>query len=208
MSSNKKKKSLMKGYIGVKFKAVQLSKKNLKDALKLYPIFKRVCEKLKENNMTSANAGNMSIRHQQKGFFITSSGSNLGCLEDNEITYVENCNLRANQLIYKGQIPPSSETMMHYLIYKNRPQAKAIIHAHDEFATQPEMLEREVFETEKEEPYGTVELAEMAIKTFEKAKQIIVLKNHGYVAIGKDLDEACDIIVKKHLKLMEKSKKH
>jgi ribulose-5-phosphate 4-epimerase/fuculose-1-phosphate aldolase len=95
---------------------------------------------------------------------------------------------------------------MHWLIYKNRPEAYAIIHAHDEFATRPELLVGEVEESEREEPYGTLELAHMAIATFRQDRRIIVLKNHGYVAIGPDLNRTCDLIVDTHLKLLGKQK--
>jgi L-fuculose-phosphate aldolase len=99
---------------------------------------------------------------------------------------------------------PSSESIMHWLIYRNRPEAEAIIHAHDEFATRPELLAGVVEESGREEPYGTVELARMAIATFQRAKQIMVLRNHGYVAIGPDLDRTCDLVVDTHLKLLGK----
>ena len=93
---------------------------------------------------------------------------------------------------------------MHWLIYKNRPEAHAIIHAHDELATRPELLAGDVQESEREEPYGTIELARMAISTFKQDRRIIVLKNHGYVAIGPDLDRTCDLVVETHLKLLGK----
>jgi ribulose-5-phosphate 4-epimerase/fuculose-1-phosphate aldolase len=91
---------------------------------------------------------------------------------------------------------------MHWLIYRNRQEAEAIIHAHDEFATRPELLVGVVEESEREEPYGTVELARMAIATFRRAERIIVLQNHGYVAIGPDLDRTCDLVVDTHSKLL------
>ena len=83
-------------------------------------------------------------------------------------------------------------------------KARAIIHAHDEFATRPELLAGEVEESKREEPYGTIELAHMAIETFQRAERIIVLKNHGYIAIGPDLDRTCDLVVHTHLKLLDK----
>ncbi|UCG63484.1 MAG: class II aldolase/adducin family protein, partial [Deltaproteobacteria bacterium] len=112
----------------------------------------------------------------------------------------------AERVVYDGPLKPSSESIMHWLIYANRPKARAIIHTHDEFATRPELLAGEVVESLREEPYGTVGLAHMAIEAFERAKPIIVLKNHGYIAIGPDLDRTCNLIVSTHLHLLEKSR--
>jgi L-fuculose-phosphate aldolase len=184
MSDVQKKKKLMHGYIGVKFQADKLSEGLPFEDADLYLAFKRTCDRLEAYDMTPANGGNVSIRHGN-GLLISASGSNLGCLEKNELTF-------------------SSESIMHWLIYQNHPEAQAIIHAHDEFATRPELLAGEVEESKREEPYGTIELAHIAIVTFKRAKQIIVLKNHGYVAIGPDLDKTCDLVVDTHLKLLGK----
>ena len=114
------------------------------------------------------------------------------------------CDAETEFVSYKGPVNPSSESIMHGLIYQKRPEAQSIIHAHDEFATRPELLEGEIEESEREEPYGTVELAQMAISTFRRAESIIVLKNHGYVSVGNDLDSACDLIINTHMKLISK----
>lgn len=119
---------------------------------------------------------------------------------------MEHCEVETERVFYHGPLKPSSESIMHWLIYSNHPQTHVIIHAHDEFATRPELLIGEVDESEREEPYGTIELARMAIVTFQRAKQIIVLKNHGYVAIGPDLDRVCNLIVHTHLRLVGKRK--
>lgn len=204
MNKKAPKKCLMEGYVGVKFNAVQRAKRAPFDVRAFYPAFRRVCERLKENDMTCANAGNLSVRHQD-GLIVTSTGSNLGCLEKNELVFIDQCNADEEKVFYYGPIKPSSETIMHWLIYQKRPEALAIIHAHDEFATCSKLLEGRVHETGCEKPYGSVELARTAIETFERAERIIVLKNHGYVAVGNSLDEACDLVVATHLKLSSAS---
>jgi len=153
--------------------------------------------------MTPANGGNVSTRFGE-GFFISAAGCNLGCVEENELIFVERCDVEAECVLYDGPMEPSSESVMHWLIYGNRPEAQAIIHAHDDFATRPELLAGVVGESEREEPYGTIELARMAIETFQRAERIIVLKNHGYVAMGPDLERTCDLVVETHLRLLGK----
>jgi len=197
------RKQLLEGYGGVKFQPIQRSDKLRPEVADLYVVFKRTCDRLKAQEMTPANAGNLSIRLGD-GFFISASGSNLGCIEENELILVEGCDVEAQRVLYHGPVEPSSESIMHWLIYRNQLEARAIIHAHDEFATRPELLAGVVEESEREEPYGTVELAQMAIATFRRAERIIVLRNHGYVAIGPDLDGTCDLVVDTHVKLLGK----
>jgi len=205
MNDFQKNKHLLEGYVGVKFHAVELSSALMSEAADLYGAFEAACNRLRSHGMTPANAGNLSVRHGA-GFFISSSGCNLGCIEMEELIFVEKCDAEAEEVLYRGPSKPSSESIMHSLIYEHRPETGAIIHAHDEFATRPELLEGEVSETEREEAYGSIALARMAIETFKSKERIIVLKNHGYVAIGPYLHSACDLVVKTHLRLLGKAK--
>ena len=197
-------KQLLDGYVGVKFKALLISRKLPPGAADCYDAFHRTGMRLRKHGMTPANGGNVSVR-LGGGFVITSSGCNLGCIEKNELVLVERCNVRSESVHYRGPRKPSSESMMHWLIYRNRPEAGAVIHAHDELATRPELLAGKIEESQREEPYGTIELAHMAIDTFKRKERIIVLKNHGYVAVGPDLDQACDLVVDTHLRLLDSS---
>lgn len=194
-------KKLMEGYVGVKFKAIQLPGNPPVDITDYYPHFKSVCDRLRDNDMTDANAGNMSCRYDS-GYIITSTGSNLGSLEKDELVCVERCDVEAEEVYYFGPKEPSSETLMHWLIYSERPETNAIMHAHDEMATRSDLLSGRVEETEREEPYGSLALARLALKTLKGGKKIIVLKNHGYVAIGQNLEMACEMIVQMHHSLL------
>jgi ribulose-5-phosphate 4-epimerase/fuculose-1-phosphate aldolase len=205
MNEGRTTKRLLNGYIGIKFEAIQRSEELPCETTDLYRVFKRTCDRLKAHNMTAANAGNLSIRYTD-GLIISASGCNLGRIEQDELIFVEHCDAGTKRVLYRGPIKPSSESIMHWLIYEDRQDAQAIIHAHDEFATRPELLAGAVEESKHEKPYGTIELARMAIETFQRAERIIVLKNHGYIAIGPDLDRTCNLIVSTHLRLLEKSR--
>lgn len=63
-------------------------------------------------------------------------------------------------------------------------------------------------ETDREEPYGTVELAQICLETFRKGNDIIVLKNHGYVAIGSSLTRTTDAIINMHHHLLQLKEKN
>ncbi|CAB1080158.1 hypothetical protein D1AOALGA4SA_7846 [Olavius algarvensis Delta 1 endosymbiont] len=191
-------KEIMDGYVGIKFRTILLDSEVTFDIDDIYPLFQKTCSLLKQHGMTHQNAGNISIRHNG-GLIITTSGSNLGSIERDEIVDVRKCSIEDSVVEYMGPTVPSSEAFMHSMIYNCSPDMNAIVHAHD-----PQTLTQaatEIDTTEKEVPYGTLELAHMACHTFLKADKIIVLKNHGYVAVGKDLDEAVDLVVATHLKI-------
>lgn len=195
-------KELMDGYEGVKFKAIQLSSDMPLVVKALFSIFNHSAQQLKKYGMTPQNGGNISLK-MVDGMVITSSGSNLGCMEEDEISYVRKCSVEDRVVEYDGSNVPSSETFMHYLIYQLRSDIGGIVHAHDpatsRFAT------ASVKETAKEEPYGTLDLAKIACDTFSKNEDIIILKNHGYVAVGQNLEEAINLIVSTHLKIVQEN---
>lgn len=194
-------KEIMDGYVGVKFKTILLDTKVTFNADEIFSLFQKHCKRLKRHGMTQQNAGNISVRHGA-GLIITTSGSNLGSLEQNEIVYVQKCSIEDSTVEYMGSHVPSSEAFMHFMIYECRPDVQAIVHAHDHETLNQAMVEIET--TEREVPYGTLDLAQLSCDTFLKADNIIVLKNHGYVAVGMDLKEAVNLVIFTHLNIKEK----
>jgi len=196
-------REILEGYVGVKFTPLRLSDRHPEWCFDLYPDFKSNADRLRENGMTPKNGGNMSVRCAS-GFAITASGCNLGIMETEEVIYVQDCSLSEKTVRFEGLRKPSSESFLHHMIYRSRPEALAVVHAHDP-ATAEVPLSDDLEETPREEPYGTVELARLAIETFRKDRTIIVLQNHGYVAVGRSLTEAVDTIISIHLNLLKKS---
>lgn len=189
-------KSILDGYIGIKFEAVLIDKKLPSKCKEYIPFFKENGKILFDNDMAPANGGNMSLRYE-KGFLITASGCNLGHIEDNEITYVEEYSLKDKLVKYRGKRLPSSETFLHGLLFNEKKDILSVIHAHDKVATSMD-LTGVIHETEREEQYGTVELAKLCLEIFREGSDIIILKNHGYVAAGSSLSSATEVIVKMH----------
>lgn len=193
-------KPLMDGYVGVKYRSVPLSNRLPAEGVALEDTFRRCGARLAEHGMAPANGGNLSQR-LQRGFVITCSGCNLGLIEPGELAWVETCSLDEQWVRYEGPEPPSSEAMLHWLIYRDFSRAGAIVHAHDELATSGPGV-GQLRQSAREEPYGTVALARAAAETFDAGDEIIVLRNHGYVAQGTDLEHATSIVVQMHLTLM------
>lgn len=196
-------REILDGYVGVKFTPQRLSDRQPAWCLERIPEFKDNADRLREHGMTPKNGGNMSVRGAE-GFAITASGCNLGIMEPGEVIYVRDCALNEKTVRYEGPLEPSSESFLHHLIYRSRPEARAVVHAHDP-ATADAPLGADLEETPREEPYGTVELARLAIETFQEDRTVIVLRNHGYVAMGRSLTEVVDTILAVHKRLLEKS---
>ena len=105
--------------------------------------------------------------------------------------------------IIEGELKPSSETPMHTYLYRNRPDIKAIIHTHAPFSTVLAVINREL-------PIVTQDLAIFASEVVHVApfrlpgsealgkitnkylgtSDVVLLQNHGTLAVGKSLQMA------------------
>src|SRR5580704_5319684 len=137
--------------------------------------------------------GNISARLDADTILITATGTCLGYLK---LTDIVTLNLKSGDVVGEGKA--SSERFMHTEVYKNFPDIKAVVHTHptytNGFFLSNEILEPKTFEakfylgTVKSVPQSTpsVTAMEPVIKEL-KATNIVVLRNHGVVAMGKDL---------------------
>jgi L-fuculose-phosphate aldolase len=142
-------------------------------------------------NGTGRSLGNLSFRFGdgKPDFIIT--GSTLDSKE--KLTHDDFVRVVASHpekmvVTAEGKRDPSSESMMHYEIYKCREDVNAIFHGHDkEIITKAHLLR--LPETAKEELPGSVELLNEVIKILDN-QHFVVMKNHGFLALGKTMNEA------------------
>lgn len=182
-------------YKGTKFKALQIenSAPQHTDLKKL--IF--WCSYFNNSNLAppypGGSSGNLSYRISEQKFIITAGHTAL-CddMEPSDFVIVNNCNIDDFSLQYSGKKLPSSESIMHYSIYKNRPEINAVFHGHS--ADILENAQHFNFKTTQiEQEYGTIELIDEMMKILEK-NNFIILKNHGFIALGKTIDDAGKLI--------------
>jgi len=156
---------------------------------------KEWCERFQRKGLTPEfegnYTGNLSFRSRE-GFVITASGlkskENLG---NDCFVYVKNYDEQGNTVYIEGSRQPSSEAVMHFLIYKTRKEVNAVFHGHnDAIIMNAEKLGFPV--TEREYEPGTIELAKEALKVLGD-KNLIVLKNHGFVSLGRTMKEAGEL---------------
>lgn len=153
-----------------------------------------VCNKLYDRELASGKSGNVSIRLGNY-IAITPTLKAMNDLNENDIVLVD---MKSNVLT-KGK--PSSEVGMHLAIYNKRSDVNAIIHTHSPYTTGFAFSDKKIKRLEGfgeiNNPYvasieyekpGSDELALNASEAI-KNEDVLVLKNHGVICVGKDLNE-------------------
>lgn len=185
-------------YPGVKFKTEFLKKPVPKDPRIAELI--SWCRKFHQHNLApvcaGCSAGNLSFRLEpgKNHFIITGAGLKAkDGLTNKSLVKILDCDLKNKVIKVEGKVKPSSETMLHFALYQNRPEVNAIFHGHC-----PEILKQakklNLAQTEKEASYGSVELVKQALAIL-KNNNFLVLKNHGFVALGKTMEETGQLVL-------------
>ncbi len=148
--------------------------------------------RLYKRGLVELKGGNMSIRvaiGDRDVVLVTPSGAAKDSIDPNDVAAV----MLDGQVIY-GR--PSSEYRLHLEIYKRIGDARAVVHAHNTFATvlregglPLEPFAGEAFNTciswIEYRPAGSRELAEaVASKLAETGCRVAVMERHGVVSIG------------------------
>jgi len=158
----------------------------------------QVGRRLYTAGLAVAKSGNLSARLDNENILITATGTALGQLKESDIVKV---NLAAAKSASGPN--PSSELPLHILVYKNFP-AKVVIHCHppliNGYFAVAKILKAMSFETKfylgdipvipQETP--TVTVPEPVIAAL-KTNNLVVLKNHGTVAIADKFEDALSI---------------
>ena len=153
-----------------------------------------------ERHLLTANDGNISARLGDDKVLITPSGLCKGRMQADDLLLVD---LDGNVLEAKPGCKPSSETPMHLEVYKQRPDVRAVLHAHPVFATVlsvsdspfPVDVLPEVLLTIGEVPttrYATPSSHDdaEAIRELIQNHNALLLRQHGSLTVGKNLDVA------------------
>lgn len=157
-------------------------------------------QRLYNKGLTTCSGGNISLRISEKNMLITPSRTDKGNLSPEEI-----CALDMDGNITISGINISMESKFHMAIYKKRPDINAIVHAHPVYAT-AFSLSDEKFDTSLTgetrallgtpviagyKLMGTEELAAEVSSVCEHSN-VIIMKHHGIITVGKTLFEAYD----------------
>ncbi|WP_308552404.1 L-fuculose-phosphate aldolase [uncultured Peptoniphilus sp.] len=156
-------------------------------------------KKMSSEGLSSGTSGNLSIYLKEEGVvLITPSGIGYFDTTPEDIVVMD---LEGN--IIEGTRKPSSEWHLHTLFYKNKPEARAVVHTHSKFCTTLATLRMPIKAVHYviadagtyEVPcapyrrYGTEELAKVAVESAGESNAVL-LANHGIVVCGKNLKSA------------------
>jgi L-fuculose-phosphate aldolase len=140
----------------------------------------------------ASNDGNISARLDDSRLMTTPKSVSKGFMTPDMLVVVDYEGRKVS-----GDRDPSSELPMHLEIYRNRPDVRAVVHAHPPLATGfavagiplTRAVLAEVITTLGSIPiaaYGTPSTAELpaAVRKYIKAHDAMLLANHGAVTCG------------------------
>ncbi|GAI74016.1 unnamed protein product [marine sediment metagenome] len=150
--------------------------------------------------------GNLSFRlkNGEDSFIIT--GSRVGLkykLSDDCFVAVHSCDLKEGIVFAHGTKEPSSESRLHFAIYNRRKDVNAIFHGHSrEILACPDKLK--IPETKQKAPHGSIELAQSVLEILDD-EFFLVMKDHGFISIGKTMKEAGELTLEMYKKCLDES---
>ena len=171
-----------------------------------YPELRReliaAARQLTEIGILSGMEGNISVRVPEKEHMIISQAG----VKSMQLTLENLVVVDFDGNLLEGSGTPSSGVPMHAMAYRLRPEAGAVVHTHSTYATSFAVAGREIpfaleaMEivgaaapvTSKYAPLGTAELAREVGAAMTKAWAVL-LRNHGVLAMGKDLKHATKV---------------
>src|ERR671913_1092570 len=157
-----------------------------------------VGRRLWERGYVASNDGNISVRLDDTRLITTPKNVSKGFMTPDMMVITD---LEGKKI--SGQRDPSSELKMHLEVYRNRPDARAVVHAHPPtatgFAVAGIPLDRAVL-AEVITTLGSIPIAEYAtpstkelpaaVRQYVQAHDGMLLANHGALTLGKDLFSA------------------
>jgi ribulose-5-phosphate 4-epimerase/fuculose-1-phosphate aldolase len=154
------------------------------------PAFRAVCTEFSKRNWFPKESGNLSV-FSEGAMLVTASGINKAAVFEGDLVLVSKLDPEKKRVWVYGGRKPSSESLMHHLIYEKLP-AKAVVHAHAREITESKKLARLRTPAFFEE--WTLELARAATAKLAETDGVCVMKDHGVIAYGSTLLEAADRI--------------
>ena len=176
------------------------AKENIREDLKRELVM--YAKLMDEKGLVNTMEGNLSIYDRENDFlYITPSGTRKSLLDESMIAV-----LHGDRQI-DGMLKRSSESLLHLAALKNRPDANAVAHLHAPYLTAYAYCGKSIklncsttfallFEEIPCLPYGmpgTVRIAE-GIDEAIAEHDLILLGNHGAVAVGADIEYAVSLV--------------
>lgn len=146
----------------------------------------------------TGSEGNLSLRIGSNDILITRSGVCKG-----ELTFNDLMKLSLQKNAFNHSQKPSSEWQLHLEVYRQRPEIKAVIHAHPPYCISLSLAGISLEKPYTPEsvlllgavptaPYGRPSTSQVSksIQKYIKKTDIILLERHGSLTVGYTLKEA------------------
>lgn len=159
-----------------------------------------VCHKMWQLGWVAANDGNVSARLEDGTFLATPTGMSKSFITPEKLVRID---AEGNVLEGAPGLRPSSEIKMHLRCYQERPDVNSVLHAHPPTATGYAVAHKALDEYSMIEtviaigsvpvtPYGTPSTYEVpeAIAPYLGEHDVVLLMNHGALAVGADVTTA------------------
>lgn len=159
-----------------------------------------ICHLLYERGYVVSNDGNVSARTERGTVLITPSGVGKGRMTPDMLVETD-----LDGKILSGDRHPSSESKMHWMVYRERPDVMAVVHAHPPLSTAFAICRhplKELYLAEMVVGLGEVPVTEFAmlsteevpnsVKPFVHDHSAVLLANHGALTWGPSLLSAFD----------------
>lgn len=156
-----------------------------------------VCHKMWQLGWVAANDGNVSTRLEDGTFLATPTGMSKSFITPDKLVRIDT---DGNVLEGAPGLRPSSEIKMHLRCYQERPDVNSVLHAHPPTATGYAVAHKALDEYSMIEtviaigsvpvtPYGTPSTYEVpeAIAPYLGEHDVVLLMNHGALAVGSDI---------------------
>jgi L-fuculose-phosphate aldolase len=157
----------------------------------------RACRELARSGLTHGTSGNVSLRRDERRFFISPTGMAYEGLDPGAIPLMD---LEGR---WFGGRRPSSEWRFHRDIFKARDDVGAVVHTHSRHATALACTGRGIpafhymvavaggrdIRCAPYSTFGTQDLSDAAVAALED-RRACLLANHGVIAVGHDLPAA------------------
>jgi L-fuculose-phosphate aldolase len=145
-------------------------------------------------------SGNLSVR-SDAGLLITPSGVPYDALTAADIVYLEDCDSSAPA--FDGRHKPSSEWRIHRDVYRARPDAQAVLHAHPVYGTALACLRRPLpafhymvavaggrdVRCAPYATFGSQELSDHVVQALD-GRRACLMANHGLLCLAGNLARA------------------
>jgi len=157
-----------------------------------------ICHRMYRQGYIAAGDGNVSAKIDDERILVTPTGFHKGFINEADLVVVD-----PEGKLLRGTQKPSSEFLMHALAYRERPDVRAVVHAHPPMTVGLALAGVTLAQCVLSEtclvlgailtaPYSTPTTEEVPriLRPYVRQSNAVVMDRHGALTLGRSLDEA------------------